>query len=203
MSNLNRVIHGTTLVLPDAELIFYPAFFKKTESDEFYEELIRHTHWKQEKIKLYGKRINLPCLTDWIGDKDASYTYSGIKVTPEPWTLVLLKIKKRIETISPAAFNSVLLNLYRNERDSVSWHSDDEKEFGQNPVIGSVSFGDTRRFQLKHKQKKKLRYEIHLTHGSYLLMKGQTQHFWLHQIPKENKPKQERINLTFRKHNQR
>src|SRR5262249_24736355 len=150
----------------------------------FLQKLMETINWKQEKIKLYGKPIDLPRLTAWYGDEGKSYTYSGIKVDPEPWTADLLDIKQEIETVSGTSFNSVLLNLYRGELNSVAWHSDDEPELGTNPVIGSVSFGATRSFQLRHKQNKKLRVNINLTHGSYLLMKGPTQHCWQHQVPK-------------------
>jgi len=111
----------------------------------------------------------------------------------------LLTIKQRIEKIIELNFNSVLVNLYRNGQDYVSWHSDDEKELGKNPTIASVSFGETRRFLLRHKSNKNLAtVEIALTHGSLLIMKGSIQHFWKHQVPKTAKVKSERINLTFR-----
>jgi len=120
-------------------------------------------------------------------------------MNPDAWTRILLLIKERIEEVAQEKFNSVLINLYRNRKDYVSWHSDDEPELGINPIIASVSFGQTRRFQLKHKLNKDLdKVEITLTDGSLLLMKGSTQHFWHHQIPKTSKQLKERINLTFR-----
>jgi alkylated DNA repair dioxygenase AlkB len=186
------------LEMPEADVIFYPAFFTEARANVLYEELYRNVSWKQEQIKLYGKLIDLPRGTAWYGDEGRSYTYSGITVTPNPWISVLREIKKEIEAVSGVIFNSVLLNLYRGERDSVAWHSDDEPELGRNPVIGSVSFGATRRFQFKHKRDKAPRQKIDLPHGSYLLMKGLTQHSWLHQVPKETKPLGARINLTFR-----
>jgi alkylated DNA repair dioxygenase AlkB len=185
------------LEMPDADVIFYRTFFTEAQSNALYEELYSNTSWKQEKIKLYGKLIELPRLTAWYGDEGKSYMYSGITVTANPWIPVLREIKKEIEAVSGVIFNSVLLNLYRGERDSVAWHSDDEPELGRDPIIGSVSFGATRSFQFKHKDKT-LRRKIDLSHGSYLLMSGPTQHFWLHQVPKETEPRGERINLTFR-----
>ena len=119
-------------------------------------QLKENVTWQQEEIKLYGRVIPLPRLTAWFGDEGKTYMYSGITVEPEPWTPTLLQIKNRIEEVSDVTFNSVLLNYYRNERDSVSWHSDDEPELGKNPIIGSVSFGDVRTFQLKHKTDKSL-----------------------------------------------
>jgi alkylated DNA repair dioxygenase AlkB len=185
------------LEMPEADVIFYRTFFTEAQADVFYEDLYRNTSWTQEQIKLYGKLIDLPRRTAWYGDEGRSYTYSGITVTPNPWMPVLLEIKKEIEVVSGVIFNSVLLNLYRGERDSVAWHSDDERELGRDPVIGSVSLGATRSFQFKHKAKV-LRRKINLPHGSYLLMRGPTQHYWLHQVPKETKPRGPRINLTFR-----
>jgi alkylated DNA repair dioxygenase AlkB len=186
------------LDMPDANVVFYPAFFSKEQSDSFCDELERNVNWKQERIKLYGKSIDLPRLTAWYGEEGKTYTYSGITLAPDPWTPTLLIIKSRVEAVSGVVFNSVLLNLYRGERDGVAWHADDEPELGLNPVIGSVSFGGTRALQFKHKHKKNLRMRIDLPHGSYLLMTGPTQHNWLHQVPKETRPRQPRINLTFR-----
>jgi alkylated DNA repair dioxygenase AlkB len=140
---------------------------------------------------------DLPRLTAWYGDPAKTYVYSGITVRSLEWIAPLLEIKRRIEGVSDYSFNSVLLNRYRNGSDSVSWHADDEPELGQNPLIGSVSFGEARSFQMKHKFLDEKR-KIILEHGSYLLMKGSTQHYWLHQIPKSKRALGERINLTFR-----
>ncbi|MBD2530026.1 alpha-ketoglutarate-dependent dioxygenase AlkB [Nostoc flagelliforme FACHB-838] len=186
------------LILPDGDLVIYPNLFDTTESDQLFYELYNNTHWRQDAIKLYGKSIPLPRLTAWYGDRGTSYTYSGIEMNPEPWTSILLQIKSKIEPLSNVKFNSVLLNLYRDGKDGVSWHSDDEPELGNNTVIGSVSFGDTRRFMFRHKSKKYASQEVNLTHGSFLLMRGTTQQFWQHQIPKTSKPVKPRINLTFR-----
>jgi alkylated DNA repair dioxygenase AlkB len=186
------------LVMADADVIYYRTFFTRLQSDTFYQALLDTTNWKQEKIKLYGKPMDLPRLTAWYGDEGKSYSYSGIRVDPDPWTPALLAIKQEIEAVSEVCFNSVLLNLYRGGRDSVAWHSDDEPELGTDPVIGSVSFGETRNFQLRHKQNKELRVKVDLTHGSYLLMTGPTQHHWQHQVPKAARAPGSRINLTFR-----
>ena len=186
------------LAMPDADVQLYRSLFTQEESDRILTQLQQQTHWKQEFIKLYGKPVAIPRLTAWYGDEGKSYTYSKIEMAPDPWTSTLLEIKSKIEAISGVVFNSVLLNLYRDGKDSVAWHSDDEPELGENPSIGSVSFGAARRFMFKHKQQKDLKQEVELTHGSFLLMQGPTQHFWLHQIPKTTKPLQPRINLTFR-----
>ena len=181
----------------DGDIDYFPNLFTASESDNFFEKLKTDINWVQEEISFYGKTHNLPRLTAWYGDSDKQYTYSGITVNALPWSSLLLDIKEKIESVSNIAFNSVLLNFYRDGKDSVSWHSDDEKELGENPIIGSVSFGEIRPFQLKHKFLDE-KIKIELNHGSFLLMKGETQHSWVHQIPKTKKQIKERINLTFR-----
>lgn len=186
------------LPLPEAEVIMYQNVFDKNEGDQIFSELYGNTDWQQDTTRLYGKPVTLPRLTAWYGDQDKSYTYSKIKMEPRPWTPTLIGIKLRIESIANKQFNSVLLNFYRDGKDSIAWHSDDEPELGKNPVIASVSLGAVRRFMFKHKYKKELKFEIELNNGSLLIMKGETQHFWQHQIPKTAKKVQPRINLTFR-----
>jgi alkylated DNA repair dioxygenase AlkB len=183
----------------DGEVWFLPHLFDETESNHLFTDLMEHIKWNQETIKYYGKDINLPRLTAWYGDKETSYTYSHISNSPHPWTPTLIYIKNRIEGVASAQFNSVLLNLYRDGNDGVSWHQDNERELGKEPVIGSVSLGQTRRFQFRHKTRKDLsRIDVDLTNGSFLIMKGKTQQCWQHQIPKTAKPVKPRINLTFR-----
>ena len=184
--------------IQDGELSLYPHFFSAEESDAFFTALKESVNWQQENILLYGRTIPLPRLTAWFGDAGKTYKYSGITVEPEPWTPTLSEIKSRVEEVSNVTFNSVLINYYRNERDSVSWHSDDEPELGENPIIGSVSFGDVRTFQLRHKTDKSLKISRELPHGSYLLTAGSTQHHWEHQSPKRTRKIGPRINLTFR-----
>lgn len=187
------------VVMPEADVTFFRNFFETRESDDILQELLHKIDWKQDKIKYYGKEMNLPRLTAWYGDFGTSYTYSNISMDSTVWTPTLLYIKGRVEEIARVKFNSVLLNLYRDGKDSVSWHRDNEPELGKNPVIASVSFGHTRRFQLKHIRRKELgRIDVELTHGSLLIMKGTTQDYWSHQIPKSLKVREPRINLTFR-----
>jgi alkylated DNA repair dioxygenase AlkB len=185
--------------LTDAELIFYPHFFSEEESDLIFQRLLTEINWRQDKIKFYGKEINIPRLTAWYGDNGKSYTYSNIKMNPTAWTPVLLSIKNSIEEIAKISFNSVLINFYRDGKDSMGWHSDDEPELGEDPIIASVSFGGARKFQLRHRFNKTLaKVELNLTHGSLLMMQGKTQEYWQHQIPKTAKSVMPRINLTFR-----
>jgi alkylated DNA repair dioxygenase AlkB len=185
--------------MPDGEVIIYRNFFEELESDQLFKELLGSINWRQDKIKMFGKEVDLPRLTAWYGDQGKSYKYSGINMNPDIWTPTLLLIKERVEKVIELNFNSVLLNLYRNGKDYVSWHSDDEPELDRNPIIASVSFGETRRFQLRHKLNEDLdTVEVALNHGGLLIMKGSTQHFWKHQVPKTSKLLKERINLTFR-----
>ena len=185
--------------MPDGEVQFFERLFDRAESDLFYQTLLASIQWQQDKIKLYGKTFDLPRLTAWYGDPGKTYTYSGIPMRPHTWTPELLRIKKRIEEQAGAEFSSVLLNQYRTGQDSVNWHSDNEEELGRNPIIGSVSFGETRIFQMRHSVRKDLpRVDIPLSHGSFLLMRGSTQHYWEHQIPKTARKVAPRINLTFR-----
>ena len=184
--------------IPDAEVFMYPSLLSYHEANQLFDTLKKRIIWEKQKIKLYGKFHDVPRLTAWYGDPNKSYIYSGIKLKTKPWNAALLKIREKIEKISKTKFNSVLLNLYRSGADSVSWHSDDEPELGQNPIIGSLSLGEARQFQMKHKYDHDLKQKILLQHGSFLLMSGKTQHNWLHQIPKRKNLKGERINLTFR-----
>ena len=185
--------------LPDGNLIIYKNLFDRAQSDGFFEQLLDDISWRQDQIKMFGKKVNLPRLTAWYGDKGKSYKYSGIKMNPDTWTPTLLVIKEKVETVAELNFNSVLVNLYRNGQDYVSWHSDDEPELGNNPTIASVSFGATRRFILRHKSNRDLdKVEVALTHGSLILMQGTIQHFWQHQVPKTAKKISPRVNLTFR-----
>lgn len=180
----------------DGEVFYYPAIFSKTESNLLFTTLQESIPWKQEPIMMFGKQIMQPRLQAWYGDK--LYKYSGLMMTPLPWTEELLMIKKRIEEASGIEFNSALVNLYRDGKDSMGWHRDNEKELGKDPVIASVSLGSERTFHLRHKENKSLKHGLRLQHGSLLLMKGSTQHFWEHSIPKTKEEIGPRINLTFR-----
>lgn len=189
----NPVIH-----LKDAELYYQPAFFKTIESNELFDALLRTIEWKQDTIKMYGRELPLPRLSAWYGENNKPYTYSGITLNPLSWTKELLLIKNKVETVTKVKFTSVLLNRYRSGQDYVGWHADDEKELGNNPVIGSVNFGATRKFQLRRKDDKLEKFEVELQHGTLLVMRGATQHFWQHQVPKTTHRIGERLNLTFR-----
>jgi len=186
------------LDLPDAEIIYYPQFFDKEQADIIYTELLQEIAWQQDNITVFGKTHPQPRLTALYGNEGKPYSYSNITMQPHPWNTLLQKIKYHIETTTECQFTTVLLNQYRDGKDSNGWHADNEKELGTNPIIASLSFGAKRVFQLKHNTIADAKKSIVLEHGSLLLMKGSTQHFWKHQIPKTAKPIGNRINLTFR-----
>lgn len=196
LSFFDEPVKGSHLL---ADLLdYHPRLFGQQESASLLKTFIAETSWAQETVQMYGKMIKTPRLTAWYGDSGKSYTFSGNKYYPIPWTQELLNVKAKIEPIARLRFNTVLLNYYRDGNDSVAWHSDDEYELGKNPVIGSVSFGQARRFDVRQKQDHKHKYSIDLENGSLLLMKGDLQHLWEHCVAKSTKPMKERVNLTFR-----
>jgi alkylated DNA repair dioxygenase AlkB len=182
----------------DASIIYYPNFFSNEEAVILFDALQKEIPWQQDDIKVYGKVYPQPRLTALFGNEGKSYSYSNITMHPHSWTPLLLTMKEKIEQTVEVTFSTVLLNYYRDGRDSNGWHADNEKELGNNPIIASLSFGAERIFQLKHNFLKEEKLNITLEHGSLLLMQGSTQHFWKHQIPKTTKPIEPRINLTFR-----
>ncbi|HBR55805.1 MAG TPA: alpha-ketoglutarate-dependent dioxygenase AlkB [Flavobacteriaceae bacterium] len=191
-------LENQSIQLPNADITYYPNFISAEKATTLFRRLEKETPWQHDSIKIFGKTYMQPRLTALFGDAGTSYSYSNITMHATPYTPLVLDIKNSVEAVCNAKFNIVLLNLYRDGQDSNGWHSDDEKELGQNPLIASVSLGAKRKFQLRHKKDKKMRQNIELEHGSLLLMKGSTQHFWQHQIPKTKKIVAPRINLTFR-----
>lgn len=170
-------------------------FLTPTQADHAFSVLTQELDWQQEAITLFGKSVLQPRLQAWYGDK--AYTYSGLTMPPKAWTPMLADLKQRCELLAGQAFNSVLANLYRDGQDSMGWHQDNEPELGQQPVIASLSLGETRRFVLRHLHSKE-KFELPLSHGSLLIMAGNTQHFWQHCVPKTVRALEPRINLTFR-----
>jgi alkylated DNA repair dioxygenase AlkB len=190
-------IPGTLLPIPiqDGALALLKQLPLPWPNAEVFRRLLEETPWREETVLVYGKRYLQPRLTAWYGD--ASYTYSGLRLEPLPWTELLLAIRAAVEAACGRRFNSVLLNRYRNGRDSMGMHSDDEAELGDDPSIASLSFGTTRTFVLRHKNNKQT-IRLDLEDGSLLLMSGQLQKHWLHGINKSARPLGERVNLTFR-----
>lgn len=193
----NSLFPDSNTILPfQGDVHYESAFFPKKESDDYLQKLGKELPWKQEPIVLFGKKIMQPRLTNWVGEKP--YTYSGITMQPHPFGETLMAIKNKLEAFTHCQFNTALLNLYRNGTDSMGWHRDNEKELGPAPIIASVSFGAVREFQFRHYQTKDHLTKLPLEHGSLLIMRGLTNTYWEHRIPKTNKPLQPRINITFR-----
>lgn len=189
--------HLNLLPIP-GEAFFYPGFFTKEESDQYFNDLSRQVAWKQEPIQVFGKTILQPRFTAFYGDEEASYRYSGITAEAIPWIDVLSQLKENIATKFDAQFNTCMLNHYRDGADSMGWHRDNEKSLGKYPFIASVSFGASRIFQFRHYLDKLPIISVELSHGSLLIMKAETQHLWEHRLPKTIQPVGPRINLTFR-----
>lgn len=186
------------LPLTDAVFEFYPNFFNQEEADLLFDKLMNETPWQQDDITIFGKKIAQPRLTCLFGNEGKPYSYSGLTMQPHTWNLTMMFIKEKVDKISEQNFTTVLANLYRNEKDSNGWHADNEKELGRNPIIASVSFGEERKFQLKHNTILEAKINLNLNHGSLLLMKEGSQIHYKHQIPKATQLKNARINLTFR-----
>ena len=182
----------------DGSAVLQPRFFDVHRSAEMYSELMQQTAWEQPEMIIFGKKHAQAGLSTWYSDTGVNYEYSGVVRVAHPMTPLLEQIRAELETFTGAAFNSVLVNLYRDGKDSVSWHSDNEAINGREPTIASVSLGATRRFDLRHKATRET-VRADLEDGSLLVMSGLSQHCWVHQIAKTANAVGPRINLTFRR----
>ena len=185
----------TPIPIEDGELWFQQRLALDWPPAEVMQRLLDETDWRHEQVQVWGKLHMQPRLTAWHGE--ASYRYSGKTFHPLPFTPLQLHIKEVVERATGRRFNSVLLNYYRDERDSMGFHADDERELGPDPAVASVSFGAPRTFILKHRRLPKT-VKLALGDGCLLLMAGTLQQHWLHGINKERTPRGPRINLTFR-----
>ncbi len=188
----------TEFKLPNAKLTYISNFIEPNEADIYFNSLKSTIDWQQDDITVFGKTYKQPRLTALFANNAKPYSYSNITMHPKPFTAELQKLKNKIEEEINHKFSTVLLNLYRDGNDSNGWHADNEKELGKNPIIASLSLGEVRPFNFKHRQLKNERHKLNLEHGSLLIMSGEMQHFWLHQIAKTKKSIGERLNLTFR-----
>lgn len=185
--------------LPGAELLLVPCWLPLKQADALLAALLTGIAWETHRIRMFGKEVDSPRLSSWIGDPEAAYRYSGTRFEPHAWPSSLAGLRARLSDELGTAFNSVLANRYRDGRDSMGWHSDAEPELGPQPVIASISLGASRRFVLKHRRDADLKREFALPHGSLLVMRGETQQNYRHALPRTSKPVGERINLTFRR----
>jgi len=184
--------------LPDADLDYRPGWLGVAAAARLFATLRDAVPWEVHRIRLFGREHASPRLSCWIGDPAAVYRYSGTRFAPHPWLPELAALRERLRAELGAPFNSVLANLYRDGRDAMGWHSDDEPELGPAPVIASVSLGAPRRFVLKHRRDPALRHALVLEPGSLLVMAGAMQRHWKHALPRTARRAGERINLTFR-----
>lgn len=222
-----NAIHGFELHIPNGELIYIPDFFnakicartveyfleneaelppletdwRQFEKDKLSQIKFKNIQWQHDQIQIFGRKIFLPRYSAWYGDNDKPYTYSGLTLQPKTWNKGLLYIKDAIEKVAQVSFNSVLINWYRDGDDHIGWHTDAEPELGKNPIIASINFGESRRFQVRRTDNHKEKIDIPLHNGTLLIMRGELQHFWQHAVPKESKVHKSRFNLTFRQIN--
>ena len=193
----NTIIQPVNLLPFDGALFYYGPVFSNQIADSFFNSLLNDIAWEQDRVVMFGKERLLTRKVAWFGDPGMRYTYAKICKHPLPWTDCLSSIRKTVESQTGHTYNSCLLNLYASGMESMSWHSDNEKELLPNGAIASVSFGAERRFLFKHRRTGH-RIELLLEHGSILLMNGEIQRHWLHALPKMTRVQALRINLTFR-----
>jgi alkylated DNA repair dioxygenase AlkB len=185
------------LDLPDADVRLDPAWLAPAQAESLFATLQGSIAWENHAVRLFGREHAAPRLSRWVGDEDAAYRYSGILREPSPWTPPLAALRDRLSTELGAPFNSVLANLYRDGRDAMGWHADDEPELGPAPPIASLSLGATRRFVLRHREGAP-RLALDLPGGSLLVMAGATQAHYRHALMRTARIVGPRINLTFR-----
>ncbi|ROI14655.1 alpha-ketoglutarate-dependent dioxygenase AlkB family protein [Epilithonimonas hominis] len=177
-------------------------FLSREEADLLKDYLLQNTPWEQRTQKMYDKTVLTPRLTAWYGGVQSYKSADNNTTERNEWTPELYALKERIEKEFGHQFNVVLLNLYRDNNDSVAWHRDKESRYGKRPVIASISLGHTRNFDFRKRDHHQSRYSLPLPHGALLIMKGDLQEHWEHRIAKSTVPMKERINLTFRLINQ-
>lgn len=178
-------------------LIDYGPLYDLAEAQRIFDRLLGEIPWQNDAAFLYGKHIVTKRKVAWFADKEFDYNYSNTTRRARPWTPLLLELKEKVKSVCGYNYNSVLLNLYGDGSEGMGWHSDDEKGLGELPNIASLSFGATRRFDIRHKQSGET-ISVPLDTGRLLVMKNQSQSHWKHQVPKQLRIKDPRINLTFR-----
>jgi len=196
--NLFEIDSNQNLLPYDGIVKYYGKIFSTSESNLIFDEIMSETAWTNDEAIIFGKHLITKRKVAWYGDRDFSYHYSGTIKRALPWTDTLLKLKSVIEIQTKDSFNSCLLNLYHNGEEGMGWHADDEKSLGLNTIIASFSLGAERKFYFRHKTKKET-ISIFLESGSLLVMRGETQTYWQHSVPKMRKVIRPRINLTFRR----
>jgi alkylated DNA repair dioxygenase AlkB len=190
---------GTAPLLPPDDFAYTPSLDWDASLPVILARLVAEIGWRQEQISLFGRRHMQPRLICWMGDPYCTYRYSGKSWEPERWHPLVADLRARAEVCADARFNSVLLNYYRDGQDSMGFHSDDERELGDRPVIASLSLGAPRVMHIRHRSDRNIPTQrLLLTDGSLLVMRGNSQRDWKHAIPKSRTASGPRINLTFR-----
>lgn len=182
----------------NAHFNYFPGFLTRPAADELLLQLLGQSDWQQSSIHLFGRQVQEPRLTVWYADEGVKYAYSGRQLSANPWSVGLLKLRNQVSATTNSNFNAVLGNYYRNGSDYMGWHSDDETSLGSEPVIASLSLGAERCFMLRRKDNHHCKHRLSLQHGSLLIMRGTTQRYWQHALPRRKRVTQARINLTFR-----
>ncbi|HVT33540.1 MAG TPA: alpha-ketoglutarate-dependent dioxygenase AlkB [Rhodanobacteraceae bacterium] len=188
---------GERIPLAGADVRYFADAFAH-DADALFEALRREIRWETHRLRLFGRTIDSPRLSCWIGDAGAAYTYSGTRFEPRAWTPAISSLREALAKRFGLRFNSVLANLYRDGRDSMGWHSDAERELGSEPAIASLSFGAPRVFRFRSRATRETALAIPLAHGSLLVMRGATQRLYQHDLPKADVAIGARVNLTFR-----
>ena len=187
------------LALDGADLRYAERAWRGGEADALFVALREEIAWTAHRLRLFGRELEAPRLSCWIGDADATYRYSGARFAPAPWTPAVARLRDELAARFGLSFNSALANLYRDGRDTLGWHSDDEAELGPAPTIASLSFGATRAFVLRSRATRRRALTLELAHGSLLVMAGATQQLYQHALPRRARVDGARINLTFRR----
>lgn len=195
---LFNITQGINILPYDGEALFYPDFLSGVESDFYMKQLLQEYQYKQLLIHIYDKDVLQPRLTAFCGESGVGLEYSEETLKVQPWSTNLQVLRERVEKVAGVKFTHALLNLYRDGKDSVSWHRDKERNWGAEPVIASLSMGAARTFQFRNYEEKSVTRSVELTPGSLLIMKGATQRCWEHQIAKTSKRIGPRLNITFR-----
>ncbi len=198
MDLFNDLFDGQENLLPkDGTVNYFGQIMSDEEAHRYYSVLLNEIEWKNDQAIIFGKLIETKRKIAWYGDFPFAYTYSKITKTALPWTDTLLDLKKLAEKKTGETYNSCLVNLYHDGSEGMAWHSDGEKQLKRHGAIASLSFGAERKFGFKHKETKEV-ISLNLASGSLLVMKNETQDYWLHRLPPTKKVNSPRINLTFR-----
>jgi alkylated DNA repair dioxygenase AlkB len=180
------------------EVFLYDDFLDASKADEFFLTLLSGISWQQHPVKMFGREVMQPRLTFSFADPGIVYGYSGLTLISTPWSAPVTVLRTLVQEKTGHVFNTALLNLYRDGRDYMGWHRDNEAALGSNPVIASVSLGAERTFQMREYATRSNLVSVNLPHGSLLVMGGESQHRWEHRLPKNGRVVSPRVNITFR-----